>query len=89
MASAMVDNAPALLIAGGEHTRADTGVPSHLRVRDTEAGAPVVIQLLEVQADEREPQAGISAAGPADFYWFTPAAEAKDDCAAVKGRAAG
>lgn len=87
MASAMADNAPALLIAGGEHVRADTGVPSHLRQREPEASR-VVIQLLEVSAGENDAQPAIAEAGPADYYWFTPAAEAKDDCAGVKGRAA-
>lgn len=87
MASAMADNAPALLVAGGEHVRADTGVPSHLQVRDAKASR-VVIQLVEVAEGEANAKATVDASGPADFYWFTPAADARDSCADVKGRAA-
>ncbi|MCX7041486.1 MAG: ChaN family lipoprotein [Gammaproteobacteria bacterium] len=87
MASAMADNAPALLVAGAEHVRADTGVPSHVRVRDAQASR-VVIQLVEVTDGETGARAALDASGPADFYWFTPATEVRDDCADVKGRAA-
>lgn len=87
MASAMADNAPALLVAGGEHVRADTGVPSHLQVRDAEASR-VVIQLVEVTEGKADAKATVEISGPADFYWFTPATEARDSCADVKGRAA-
>lgn len=87
MASAMADNAPALLVAGGEHVRADTGVPSHLQVRDAQASR-VVIQLVEVSEGETGSKPTLDASGPADYYWFTPATEARDNCADVKGRAA-
>lgn len=87
MASAMADSAPALLIAGGEHVRADTGVPSHLRSRDAQASR-VVIQLVEVTEGETSAKPTVDASGPADFYWFTPATEVRDNCAGVKGRAA-
>ncbi len=87
MASAMADNAPALLIAGGEHVRVDTGVPSHLQVRNAQASR-VVIQLVEVTQGETSAKRTVDASGPADFYWFTPASEARDNCADVKGRAA-
>lgn len=87
MASAMADNAPALLIAGGEHVRADTGVPSHVQSRDAQASR-VVIQLVEVTEDETNARPVVDASGPADFYWFTPATEVRDNCADVKGRAA-
>lgn len=87
MASAMADNAPALLVAGGEHVRADTGVPSHVKVRDAQASR-VVIQLVEVTEGEAKARPTVDASGPADYYWFTPATEARDNCADVKGRAA-
>lgn len=87
MASAMADNAPALLIAGGEHVRADTGVPSHLHERDSQASR-VVIQLVEVTDGETNAKPTVEASGPADFYWFTPATLPVDNCANVKGRAA-
>lgn len=87
MASAMADSAPALLIAGGEHVRADTGVPSHLQVREAQASR-VVIQLVEVTEGQTNARPTVDASGPADFYWFTPATEARDNCADVKGRAA-
>lgn len=87
MASAMADNAPALLIAGGEHVRADTGVPGHLQTRDAQASR-VAIQLVEVVEGETSAKPAVHASGPADYYWFTPATEARDNCADVKGRAA-
>ncbi len=87
MASAMADNAPALLIAGGEHVRADTGVPSHLQAREAQASR-VVIQLVEVTEGETSAGPAVAGSGPADFYWFTPATKPIDDCANVKGRAA-
>lgn len=87
MASAMANNAPALLIAGGEHVRADTGVPSHLQAREAQASR-VVIQLVEVTEGETSAGPTVAGSGPADFYWFTPATEARDNCADVKGRAA-
>ena len=87
MASAMADSAPALLIAGGEHARSDTGVPSHLHSRDPQASR-VVIQLVEVTEGETNAKPVVDASGPADFYWFTPATEIRDNCADVKGKAA-
>ena len=87
MASAVVDGQRALLIAGGEHVRADTGVPSHVRARAPGAG-DTVIQLLEVVAGDLDARPYLERAGPADYYWFTPAAEQRDNCAEVKGRAA-
>ncbi len=87
MADAMSGNAPALLVAGGEHARADTGVPSHLQARAGEANR-IVVQLLEVAEGEMNARTYIDQAGPADFYWFTPATEVQDYCADVKGRAA-
>jgi uncharacterized iron-regulated protein len=87
MASAMADNAPALLIAGGEHVRPDTGVPSHLQTRDAQGGR-VVIQLVEVTEGQADAKPTVDASGPADFYWFTPATEIRDNCADVKGKAA-
>ncbi len=87
MANAMYDAQPALLIAGGEHARSDTGVPSQLRALDPDA-SQVVIQLMEVTAGQDDPHLAMQEAGPADYYWFTPAAESKDYCAEVKGRAA-
>ena len=87
MASAMAGNSPALLVAGGEHVRTDTGVPSHLQVREAQASR-VVIQLVEVTEGETRAQPTVAASGPADYYWFTPATEVRDSCADVKGRAA-
>lgn len=87
MASAMLDAAPAMLIAGGEHVRSDSGVPSHVRAHQPDAGI-VVVQLMEVTAGQDDAKLAIKDAGPADFYWFTPATRAEDYCAEVKGRAA-
>lgn len=83
MASAMSANAPVMLVAGGEHVRPDTGVPSHMA-----AGDRVVIQMIEVVEGETETEAYIKRAGPADFYIFSPATALVDHCAEVKGRAA-
>jgi len=88
MASAMADRKAALLIAGGEHVRARTGVPSHL-LSLKPGERRVVIQLMEVVAGETDPKAYVERAGPADYYWLTPGAVEKDNCADVKGRAAG
>ena len=83
MASAMSANAPAMLVAGGEHVRPDTGVPSHMPTGDR-----VVIQMVEVVEGETETEAYLKRAGPADFYIFTAATALVDHCAEVKGRAA-
>lgn len=87
MADAMLGHAPALLVAGGEHARADTGVPSHVQARSG-AASRVVVQLVEVAEGEASARSYIDQTGPADFYWFTPATESRDYCADVKGRAA-
>ncbi len=87
MANAMLGAQPALLIAGGEHARSDTGVPSHLRALAPDA-SQIVIQLMEVTPGQDDPRPAMQETGPADYYWFTPATEAKDYCADVKGRAA-
>ena len=88
MASAMADQKASLLIAGGEHVRAGTGVPSHL-LSLKPGERRVVIQLMEVVAGETDPKVYVERAGPADYYWLTPGAVEKDNCADVKGRAAG
>lgn len=88
MASAMAGQKAALLIAGGEHVRARTGVPGHLlSIKPGERR--VVIQLMEVVAGQTNPKAYVERAGAADYYWLTPGAVEKDNCADVKGRAAG
>lgn len=87
MAYAMRTNAPAILIAGGEHVRPETAVPWH--IRQQEAGADIfLIQLLEARPGETDINAYIKAAGAADVYWFTSATAAKDYCAEVRGKAA-
>lgn len=87
MAAAMTETPTAMLIAGGEHVRTDTGVPWHVRKRQT--GADIfVIQIIEVQKDKLDVQEYIKKAGTADLYWFTGATVAKDYCAGVKGKAA-
>ena len=43
---------------------------------------------MEVVAGETDPTRYIERAGPADYYWLTPGAVEKDNCAEVKGRAA-
>jgi uncharacterized iron-regulated protein len=85
MADALRRESPALLVAGGEHVRGDSGVPTHAG----EAGDRVIVQLLEVREGVEDAKAYFDDAGAADFYWFTPATEARDHCADVKGRAAG
>lgn len=88
MASAMAEQKASLLIAGGEHVRARTGVPSHLlSIKPGERR--VVIQLMEVVAGETDPRDYVERAGAADYYWLTPGTVPKDNCADVKGRAAG
>ena len=85
MAEALRRESPAMLVAGGEHVRGDTGVPTHAG----DAKDRVIVQLLEVREGATDAKAYLDEAGTADFYWFTPATEARDHCADVKGRAAG
>jgi uncharacterized iron-regulated protein len=85
MADALRRQAPAMLVAGGEHVRGDTGVPTHAG----DAKGRVIVQLMEVREGATDARAYLDEAGTADFYWFTPATEARDHCADVKGRAAG
>jgi uncharacterized iron-regulated protein len=85
MADALRRESPALLVAGGEHVRGDTGVPTHAG----DAKDRVIVQLMEVREGATDARAYLGEAGAADFYWFTPATEARDHCADVKGRAAG
>ncbi|MBX9705590.1 MAG: ChaN family lipoprotein [Gammaproteobacteria bacterium] len=87
MASAMAQAGSAMLIAGGEHVRTQTAVPWHLKQKKKDADV-MVLQLIEVKAGQHDVQTYISAAGKADYYWFTSATEAKDYCAGVKGKAA-
>lgn len=87
MATAMLQTDAAMLIAGGEHVRAETGAPWHLRKKNPQADV-LVIQLIEVQTDLTDLHAYIKKAGKADLYWFTAATETKDYCAGVKGTAA-
>ncbi len=87
MADAMTQQGVALLIAGGEHVRGDTGVPVHLSANKSAPHA-VVVQLLEVMDGETSLPAYVERTGPADFYVFTAATEARNYCADVKGRAA-
>ena len=83
MAAALAQESPAMLVAGGEHVRAATGVPSHAASTDR-----VIVQLMEVREGEPDAAAYLAEAGAADYYWFTPATELRDHCADVKGRAA-
>lgn len=87
MASAMLQHARALLIAGGEHVRRETGVPWHLQVLQPKASS-LVIQLVEKKPEVQTVSALIAAFGEADYYWLTEASVEKDYCAQVKGRAA-
>ncbi|MFZ6817918.1 ChaN family lipoprotein [Undibacterium sp. Ji22W] len=87
MASAMAATPAAMLIAGGEHVRAETGAPWHLRKKQPSAEV-MVLQIVEVQAGNVDVASYIKKAGVADLYWFTEATEAKDYCAGVKGKAA-
>ena len=82
MAAALAQESPAMLVAGGEHVRAATGVPSHAASTDR-----VIVQLMEVREGEPDAAAYLAQAGAADYYWFTPATELRDHCD-VKGRAA-
>jgi uncharacterized iron-regulated protein len=87
MASAMLATSSSLLIAGGEHVRPETATPWHLRQKKTNADT-LIVQLIEVKETQLEANSYFSAAGKADFYWFTSATPTKDYCADVKGRAA-
>lgn len=87
MATAMLRTSAAMLIAGGEHVRGDTGAPWHLSKRNPQADI-FIIQLLEVQENNLDLQSYIKKAGKADLYWFTGATASKDYCAGVKGKAA-
>ena len=73
-----------MLVAGGEHVRGDSGVPTHV----AGGGDRVIVQLVEVREGVVDPRAYLAEVGNADYLWFTPATEAKDYCADVKGRAA-
>ncbi len=87
MAAAMKQQPVAMLIAGGEHVRSDTGVPVHLSA-GAPSGRPVVVQLVEVVDGQTRLPAYVDQTGPADFYVFTAATEPVDHCAEVTGRAA-
>lgn len=87
MASAMRQVGRAMLIAGGEHVRAETGAPWHLR-HALPASDAIVIQLVEVKTGQDDIVTYIKDAGRADYYWLTEATPEKDYCAGVKGKAA-
>ena len=87
MASAMLQTSAAMLIAGGEHVRGDTGAPWHLRKKNPDADL-LIVQILQVQDNNVDLNSYIKKAGKADLYWFTGATETKDYCAGVKGKAA-
>jgi len=87
MAHAMLQFSKASLVAGGEHVRSDSAVPLHQALGAPKASR-YVIQLIEVNAKDKDFKSYIRAAGPADAYWFTPANAEKDYCADVKGKAA-
>ena len=79
----------AVLIAGAGHTRRDLGAP-----RNVAALAPgarmVSVALIEVDEDETDPAryaASFSATAlPFDYAWFTPRANDRDYCAALRER---
>jgi uncharacterized iron-regulated protein len=87
MASAMLQTPAAMLIAGGEHVRGETGAPWHLRQKNAQADV-LIIQIVEVQENNVDPMNYVKEAGTADLYWMTNATEAKDYCAGIKGKAA-
>ncbi len=87
MASAMRQQGVAMLIAGGEHVRRDSGVPTHLAATHS-AQHTVIVQLVEVVPGQTSMPAYVERLGPADYYVFTPATEVRDYCADVTGRAA-
>jgi uncharacterized iron-regulated protein len=87
MASAMLRTSAAMLIAGGEHARTETGAPWHLRRGKPESDV-LIIQMIEVQEGNEDLKSYMEKAGKADLYWFTAATESKDYCADVKGKAA-
>ena len=87
MASAMLQTPAAMLVAGGEHVREDTGAPWHLRKQKQDADV-LIIQMLEVEENNVDLASYVKKAGKADLYWFTQATEKKDYCAGVKGKAA-
>ncbi len=86
-ARAAVEPAPAVLIAGAGHVRADYGVPWYLR-RRAPAAESLVLAFVEVAAGEEAPES-YPLASAADYLWFTPAAERGDPCAALKQRLGG
>lgn len=87
MAYAMLGAPKALLIAGGEHVRATTGVPIHLKTILPKAET-LVIQLVEVKVGKTKLSDYLPTVGAADLYWFTEATPEQDYCSGVKGRAA-
>lgn len=87
MAAAMISDARAILIAGGEHVRPTTGAPAHLQTLQPNADA-LVIQLVEAKGDKLKLIDYLPSVGAADLYWFTEATPEQDYCAGVKGRAA-
>lgn len=89
MALALMTDAPegAVLIAGAGHTRADRGVPLHLRV--LAPGRPVFsLAFIEVDDDRADPasygEAYGAATPPFDAVWFTPRATDDDPCAEME-----
>lgn len=87
MASAMRQKGRAMLIAGGEHVRVETGAPWHLR-QALPASDAIVIQLVELKSGQDDIATYIKEVGRADYYWLTEATPEKDYCAGVKGKAA-
>ncbi len=79
----------AVLITGAGHARIDYGVSSGLR-EDAAHPAVISVALIEVDPDKLKPSdyAGlfIVARLPFDYVLFTPAAERKDPCVALRKR---
>lgn len=74
-----------VLIAGNFHARRDLGVPNYL---SSEQGRLLSVAFLEVNPDSANPQEyleSLSSSLAYDYLWFTPALEAQDYCASLRG----
>ncbi|MBR7798685.1 ChaN family lipoprotein [Undibacterium fentianense] len=87
MASAMLQTKAAMLIAGGEHVKLDSGAPWHLLKKKPDAKI-LIVQLVEVTSEKTNINDYAEIARKADLTWLTKATEMKDYCAGVKGKAA-
>jgi uncharacterized iron-regulated protein len=89
--NAIAKRGAAILFAGNGHVRKDRGVPWYIHQRDG-ARKTLSIQLIEVEPGKTDPEAyaphDADGKPAADYVIFTPRAERKDPCEAMKAKSA-